>query len=350
MTYENILKRVLERVPRDIDKRQGSVIYDAVAPACAELAEAYIKMENAVDNSFADTACREYLIMRARERGIEPFEATKAIARGVFDGQVKIGSRFNIGIVNFKVIEKITDYEYKMECETAGVVGNNYFGTLIPVDYTPGVGRSELTEILIPGRDEEDTENFRERYFESLYGDDFGGNKADYKKWVKAIDGVGQVRVKRAGSNNADVKVIILGADGKGPSAALIKSVKENLDPAAKSGQGEGIAPIGHFVTVMGASVDNKYINIYADFESNADHNYINNITQNILEEYFDELNREWENTENGIELHSAQIIVKLLGVKGIKNIRSVDIDGKTSITLSEDKILGLDNFDFLGD
>ena len=33
ITYEEILKRMLDRVPSGLDKREGSVIYDALAPA-----------------------------------------------------------------------------------------------------------------------------------------------------------------------------------------------------------------------------------------------------------------------------------------------------------------------------
>ena len=37
VTYEEILERMLERVPDDMDKREGSLIYDALAPAAIEL-------------------------------------------------------------------------------------------------------------------------------------------------------------------------------------------------------------------------------------------------------------------------------------------------------------------------
>ena len=37
MTYEEILQRMLGRVPNTIDKREGSLIYTALAPAAAEL-------------------------------------------------------------------------------------------------------------------------------------------------------------------------------------------------------------------------------------------------------------------------------------------------------------------------
>ena len=50
MTYENILQGMLNRVPEDIDKREGSVIYDALAPAAYFLADQYFQLENFVDS------------------------------------------------------------------------------------------------------------------------------------------------------------------------------------------------------------------------------------------------------------------------------------------------------------
>ena len=37
ITYEVILKRMLDRIPSTMDKREGSIIYDALAPAAIEL-------------------------------------------------------------------------------------------------------------------------------------------------------------------------------------------------------------------------------------------------------------------------------------------------------------------------
>ena len=33
MTFDVIMQRMLDRVPDDLDKREGSVIWDALAPA-----------------------------------------------------------------------------------------------------------------------------------------------------------------------------------------------------------------------------------------------------------------------------------------------------------------------------
>jgi baseplate J-like protein len=348
MTYEAILKSALDRVESDVDKRQGSVIYDAIAPACAELAQAYIKMENILENSFADTACREYLELRAAERGIVPYEATKAVARGVFDKEIPLNSRFSIGDVVFIVKEKIKNFEYKMECESAGSIGNKVFGTLIPINYIEKLGSASLTEILIPGRDEEDTESFRERYFQDVFGDSFGGNKADYFNWVKSIEGVGQVRTVRVNNANNNVMVYVIAADNSMPSQVLLDDIKEKLDPVDMSGYGCGIAPIGHSVRVEAAKEYSVNINIEGSFESTAERDEILEAAKSKIRDYFSKLNSEWENTESGIELYSAYIIIEIIGINGVKNISSLMVNGNSYLKVPESSVLKLGTVNFV--
>ena len=38
-TYEALVKSALSRVPNDIDKREGSMVFNGVAPSMAELAQ-----------------------------------------------------------------------------------------------------------------------------------------------------------------------------------------------------------------------------------------------------------------------------------------------------------------------
>ena len=52
MEYRYILSRMLERVPDIMDKREGSVIYDALAPAAAELANMYIELDSVLNQTF----------------------------------------------------------------------------------------------------------------------------------------------------------------------------------------------------------------------------------------------------------------------------------------------------------
>ena len=192
-TFELILRRMLNRVPGDVDKREGSVIYDALAPAAAELAQAYIELDGILLETFADTASREFLIRRAAERGIRPEAATHAVLKGEFSMDVPIGSRFSLDLLNYVVTDKISSGVFRLRCETAGRVGNDQTGPLIPVDYIHGLTYARITELLIPGEDEEETELLRQRYFTSLDSKAFGGNIQDYKEKVNSIPGVGGV-------------------------------------------------------------------------------------------------------------------------------------------------------------
>ena len=53
MTFDNILNEMLAMVPNDVDRREGSIIYDALAPAAYKLAEAYFLLRNYADLFFA---------------------------------------------------------------------------------------------------------------------------------------------------------------------------------------------------------------------------------------------------------------------------------------------------------
>ena len=40
--FDMLMERMLENVSDELDKREGSVIYDAIAPAALELANMYV--------------------------------------------------------------------------------------------------------------------------------------------------------------------------------------------------------------------------------------------------------------------------------------------------------------------
>ena len=72
MTFENIMDRCLSRVSASVDKREGSIVYDAIAPAAAELAIMYIELAYLLDRAFPDTETGDDLTKKCRERGVFP--------------------------------------------------------------------------------------------------------------------------------------------------------------------------------------------------------------------------------------------------------------------------------------
>ena len=338
ITYEVILQRMLDRVPNNMDKREGSIIFDALAPAAVELLLMYIELDTILKETFADTAQRDYLVRRAAERGIEPYEATYATLKGIFTPsslEIPIGSRFSCNELNYVITSKIQDGEYQLQCETLGVDGNANFGDLIPIDYIQGLETAKLTELLIPGEDEEDVESLRERYFASFETKPYGGNKKDYIQKTNAIAGVGSTKVTPIWQGGGTVLLTILNSEYSKASNALIKAVQEEIDPT-QDGTGMGIAPIGHIVTVQ--TVEEVPINVKATFgfDEGYSFNSLKSTIQNVISEYLLDLRKNWANQTSTV-VRISQIETKILQIEGIIDIQNTKINGSTSnLTLTE--------------
>ena len=151
MTFERILTRCLSRVPQTVE---GAIIYDAIAPAAAELAILYSTLSTEMDRAFPDTAIGIDLTNKAKERSIFRLAATKAVRKGVFQNSagfmdIPVGTRFSGGTVNYTATARISQGVYQMTCADAGIIGNAYFGTLIPRDYVSGLTSATLEDILM---------------------------------------------------------------------------------------------------------------------------------------------------------------------------------------------------------
>lgn len=338
VTYELIMNRMLDRVSDQVDKREGSVIWDALAPAAVELELMYIEFELILQETFGDTASREYLIRRAKERGITPYPATYALLKGEFNIDVPIGSRFSLNELNYLVVEQIGTGVFKMECEALGVQGNKYFGDLIPIEYIDGLQTAKLTELLIPGEDEEDTESLRTRYFESFDTKPFGGNQKDYIQKTNSIAGVGSTKVTPIWDGGGTVKLTILNSEFDKASSELVNTVQQEIDPT-KDGHGVGIAPIGHIVTVNTA--EEIAVNITSNIIFDEGYSFTGQ-KQNIIDAisaYLLELRKEWANQTN-LVVRIAQIETRILAIKGIIDISGTKINGAASnLTLTKYQI-----------
>jgi uncharacterized phage protein gp47/JayE len=376
VTYENLLERMLARVSDKFDKREGSVIFDTHSPTAIELQILYTELNTILTDAYGDTAAREFLILRCKERGITPYEATHAVLKGVFTpANIDVtGKRFNIGEMNYIVTAKIADGEYQVQCETVGIVGNQYFGTMIPIEYIEGLETAELTEILIPGEDEEDTEVLRKRYFDSFEEKAFGGNVRDYLEKTNAIPGVGSTKVTRIW--NADIRpaemiptaaveawytsiidtldaevavwlaavytaavekklttggtvlLTILNSDFDVPTNDTLKNtVQEVIDPAENAGEGYGLAPIGHVVTIQYAKTKPTAIKTNITFDTGYSWSNLQTAIDAVIEEYLLELRKAWADSDH-LTVRISQIETRLLTIKGIVDIDNTKING----------------------
>lgn len=338
-SYEEILDRLLSRIPSSFDKREGSVIWLALAPAAAEIVQLQIDSQSRLNESFADTSSYEYLRRRAEERGVHPFEPTNAILKAEFNQDVPLGSMFAKEELTYTVVEKLEDdFEYKIICNQKGTKGNDYFGTIIPLEYIDGLTEAEITEILIPARDLEYIEDFRQRYYDSFKSEAFGGNIQDYKEKTLSIEGVGAVRIIPVWAGGGTVKVIILDGELNKPSNLLISNVQNELDPVGHQGLGYGLAPIGHVVTVEG--VNELLINVKSDIILDVGKSWENvkSLIEDKLNTYIFNLKQTWK--DGDIIVRIAQIESIILNIDGVLDVSNTEInDDIVNISLSIDEI-----------
>lgn len=344
ITYEKILERMLDRIPENMDKREGSIIYDAIAPAAVELRQMYIELDVILKETFGDTASREYLIRRAKERGLYPYPATKAILKASYtpiDIEVSTGSRFssnNENVLNYSNLEKIGTGQLKIECETAGKIGNRYLGDLIPIEYINGLETIKITEVLIPGDDEEDTEDLRKRYFDSFNSKAYGGNIEDYLKKTNSIPGVGVTKVTPVWNGGGTVKLTILDDEYNKASSELIKKVQDIIDPSMDA-KGLGIAPIGHIVTVDTANVIEVNISTNITFDKETNFEKVKETIKSEVEKYLIDIRKSWASQNNSV-VRIAQIENRIMNITGVIDISNTTINGNNrNLILSEYEI-----------
>lgn len=393
-TYENLLESAMARISPTFDKREGSMIYNGVAPSMAELAQLYIGLDFVFSATYIATAPREYLIERAKDRGLSPKAASSAVFRAEFNIEIPVGSRFSCEDLNFVVTERMTGDDtqtglsYKVTCETAGSAANNCVGDIIPIEYIAGLTSAKLVELLVPGDDEEETEVFRQRILDAVQSQAFGGNQADYKAKVLGIDGVAAVKVHPVW--NADtppsglipsaavktwydntintitdikakawltsvytaalnkkltvggaVKLVIMAANNTAPSDELIDIVQTVIDPTQNAGDGMGLAPIGHVVKVEGVTPTTIAVSTHLTFTAGYTWDDAKDAVNATVCNYFNEMAEYWEKGGTLI-VRISQIESRILSECSayVLDIESTKLnDDIKNITLGEDSI-----------
>lgn len=242
MTFEAIQEDMLEDMRNDIDKREGSIAWDAVAAVAYKIAEMYFLLDNYPNLIFPDTAVEEYLDRACLAYGISRNEATQAERRVTTDGEVAIGSRWQIQEIIYAVTEKLAENEYLVTCEQSGEIGNQYYGQLQPLD-SSSVSAS-IGEVVKPGTDREEDSALRKRLLAKIQRPSTSGNANDYYNWTMECEGIGDAKIIPLAAGPGTVKVIVVDADKEPADPPLVKLVREHI---------ETMRPIGAMVTVESA-------------------------------------------------------------------------------------------------
>lgn len=273
MAYENeisqefIKKRMLDSVTADIDKREGSFTYDSLSPVANEVSLIYFQLQRILEKCFVDTSYGTSLDKRAKEFGLTRKEGTIAT------GQVTFTGGTGVSIPKGSIVRTADGLKYTTNNDviinstvtvdiTATAIGEQYnipANTIIETDAKGNITYVTNLTAVTGGTDTESDEIFRARVLQKMQNPPGSGNKADYERWAKEIDGVYYAKVIPLWNGPGTVKVVIGGENGEPVLANTVTNVQNYIDPN-QTGNGDGKAPVG--ATVVVANVTPININV----------------------------------------------------------------------------------------
>ncbi|MFD3271528.1 baseplate J/gp47 family protein [Paenibacillus dendritiformis] len=293
---DEILKDMLDAISNKYDKRPGSFIYDALAPAAEQFEKTVQKIDNVKSKFNIENLSGDELAQRVKERtGIERKAATRAVGSVTVTGTgtINVGDLFETqGGIQFRATETkkiVNSGTVNIEAVIEGGGGNVAANTitLFPVTI------AGFTAVINPypaqdGFEAESDADLLKRYYDRIRTPATSGNRAHYMNWAREVPGVGDARVIPLWNGNNTVKVVVIDSDKRPASQAIVKAVQDHIDPGGE-GLGNGEAPIGAFTTVTsaeGVNINVSVIIVLADGFTlqQAQESIISNLTHYLKE------------------------------------------------------------------
>lgn len=343
--FSYYLNAMLAKAPANVDKRQGSIIYDALAPAAMLMAQQSLSMAMLIRQTYIRTATDKFLDARAVEHGTSRQMATKAQAKAKFldkknqpISNVDIGDRYaSLGDDPFfyRVVKINDDLTGILEAEDAGTKPNSYLGQVLPITPNDSLYWAEIIEVSVPARADETDDHLRERLLSQQNWIAYGGNIADYLDMLSKIITVGAGQVYPSWRGGGTVKLVILDNELRAASQELLTQVKNEIDPPDSPGLGYGLAPIDHTVTVVAPKEVHIDVSATVQVDVQETLDGLKLQIQEAIDGYFRQRREDWNNinpkTGRGYALvvYRSQILSAIMGVKGVVNATLPKLNGE---------------------
>lgn len=262
-----VLNRMLGNVPSDMDKSEGSLIYDALSPVSKEVVSSEIQLDEVLNMVFAQTAAANgystQLDLRCSEFGLARKPGTAATGEVTFTGtettpiplgttvQTPGGLRYTTtakGIITGGVVT------INIQAVNLGTAYNVPAATItqIPTVLSGITGVNNLSPI-IGGNDPETDEALLQRLLIQVQSPPTSGNAAHYIQWALQVPGIGGAQVFPLWNGPGTVKVCALDSNMQPLSDSLLTELSTYV---------ESQRPIGAIVTYESAAALPININV----------------------------------------------------------------------------------------
>jgi uncharacterized phage protein gp47/JayE len=253
-----IKNRMINNIPSDIDSSEGSLIYDAISPASMELDQAYIKLDQALDMVFAQSAATNgysaQLELRCGEFGVIRKIGTLAIGQVTFSGidttVIPQGTVIQTpGGLQYETIASATISAGLATVNIQSVnIGLNYdvpSNTIIQIPTTiSGITGVINISPTLGGTDNETDIDLLQRLLTQVQTPATSGNVAHYVQWAMQVNGIGLAQVFPLWNGPGTVKVCAVDSNMQPISSTLLINLSNYI---------ESRRPIGALVTYESA-------------------------------------------------------------------------------------------------
>lgn len=289
-TPEAIQERMMNNLPMDIDDMPGGFPYDFTMPTALEKSELIqFHMVRTLMLMFPMWAWGEWLDLHGRQKGVTRKAANQASGYVTFEGipETRLAQGF---IVCTPATDVGSSVEYELNEEvtipesgkvTVGVTSvfpgkdtNCKAGTVVlMLEPIKGITKLYNEEDITGGSDEEDDESYLERIMEAYEseGTSYIGNDADYKRWAKEVNGIGDCIVVATWNGPGTVKLVLVDSNGRPANDQLVQAVYDHI--VSPNDREKRLMPTGSAdLTVVAA--DTKMIDISCTglvYDSNTD-------------------------------------------------------------------------------
>lgn len=339
-SIDEVHKKIIESIPDDIDMSEGSFPWDFTRPTASAVSMmCEFIIPEALKVAFPQYAYDSYLDYHANARGINRNAATVAsgyiTVTGTAGTFIETGSLFSTASTDG---EPSVDYETTVEatipdsgtinipvqCTMAGIQGNTQAGTVIFVgSKINGISFVTNSDPITGGTEKETDDHLRERIaeYDKSQSDSYVGNDADYKRWAKSVNGVGEAVIIPAQDDTGLVKIIITDASGNPGNEALCQAVYNYI--MSPDDRMKRLAPVNALLSVIPPETENISISAVVELSDGAT---IESVKTNYLAAIKSYLPKAMDDGEIKLSTISAL----LTSVQGINDYKEVKINGGT--------------------
>lgn len=300
ISYRSILQNMLAAIPDNVDKTEGGFVYDMVSPAALEAAELIqFWLVLGLKNGFHQWAEGRWLDYCAYDVGLERRDATYAY--GNVSVTTSQGVTFPKGFIfsvpsidgapaiDFETTEahsytEAGTYKIRVKAVLTGP-DSNVKADSINIMKNPIAGIADITneEALSGGTNPEDDASLRQRIDDYYAGRmaSFVGNKKDYVRWAKEVDGVGYAHCIPTYDGPNTVKVVVADFNGVEANEEILAAVELHIFGTGHNDLNR-LAPIG---IVKYEVVAPKPLDVFYSVEVKLVDQYTLNMVKTSLEE-----------------------------------------------------------------